>query len=219
MAVAALAAFSTSCVVEEKECEKNNTGEITMVNDNPFEIQVDVINSQNLITTEVRTLAPNASTTYTVPAGIVTTLQVKPEGWSWTNVDVRTATQCVTSTYTWAYCSYDGNNYAKEVSVTNNTGQPINVNVGTSFLAGTEYLLDGQTVYYYNVVAGELTFWAQYIGGAWSSYESGESVSRCGTYSFTWNAGKKANSVKSNNNIDSAPYLPFQSLGTSSIKK
>ncbi len=79
VAIAATAALMTSCVVEEeKECEKNKTGEITVVNANPFSIQVDVINAETGVLNEIRTLEANGSTTYTMAAGVQATIQVKP---------------------------------------------------------------------------------------------------------------------------------------------
>ena len=201
-------------------CVTNNTGEITITNDNPFEIMVDVVNSEHPYATEIRTLTPSASTTYTVTAGLTNTIQVKPEGWTWTNVDTRTAIQCETVSYSWALCNYDGNSYAKEVKVINNTGYKSVVDIKDyNSWVGEIALEDGETAYYWNCDAGEIYFWHRYYGESNVSTTDLYNVAECAEFTFTWTAGKVAAGKKSNEVKKSTPYVPFESLGTSSIKK
>jgi hypothetical protein len=221
VALAATAALMSSCVIEEqKECEKNKTGEITVVNANPFAIQVDVINSETGALNEIRSLAANESTTYTMAAGVQATIQVKPTGWLWTNVAYRTPVECGTETYSWEFCNYGTNSYAKLVTVKNNTGYSMIVDVysyTSSSFAGELSLTTGQTGYYYNVRSGNFKVWGKYTGGSWFYTTSTYSVNTCGTFDFTWSPGLK--SEKSMEIKPSTEFNPFESLGVSNIVK
>ncbi|MDD2563685.1 MAG: hypothetical protein PHU27_05670, partial [Salinivirgaceae bacterium] len=144
------------------------------------------------------------------------------EGISWVDVETKTPTQCVTTTYSWAYCSYNCNRYAKDFKSINNTGRTSVVDIW-SIVAGRYMgevtLYDNETAYHYNVPAGDFKYYIRYLDYDNHTLSDTYTVSRCGEHSMTWTSSKMANSEKSNMVKDSNPYLPFESLGTPSIKK
>lgn len=203
------------------DCFLNNTGEIVLTNANPFPIQVDVINSETGILNEIRALEPNASTIYTLKAGLEATIQVKPTGGSWTNVAYRTPVQCGSEPYSWDYCNYGGNSYAKLVTVFNNTGSKsvVDVLMDGSAWAGEITLENGETAYYYNVRAGNIRFWHRYYGQSNWTYSNDYYVAVCGTFNFTWNNFALKNGIASKEAKQTTEYKPFESLGVSNIVK
>ena len=214
--------MSKTYTIDNIDCIINNTGEITVVNDNPFTIRVDVVNADHPISTGIRTLAANESTTYTVTAGLPTTIQVLPEGWTWTNVDIRTANQCQTVSYSWAYCNYDGNNYAKEIKSTNETGSRTVVDVWSveaGDYMGEVVLENNESAFHYNVPAGDFKYYIRYSNSDQHNLSDTYTVARCATHSMTWSAGKVAAGNKSNEMKQATPYVPFKAFGTPSIKK
>jgi hypothetical protein len=222
VALAATAALMSSCVIEEqKECEKNKTGEITVVNANPFAIQVDVINSETGALNEIRPLAANESTTYTMAAGKQATIQVKPAGWTWTDVGYRTPVECGTETYSWEYCNFRTNSYAKLVSIKNNTGYKsvVDIGYGSQQWAGEIILENNETAYYYNVRAGNIYFWHRYFGQTTQTTSDWYTVGLCGTLNFTWNASGLKNGIITSETKQVTEYKPFESLGVSNIVK
>ncbi|MDD4746934.1 MAG: hypothetical protein PHW19_06615, partial [Salinivirgaceae bacterium] len=84
---------------------------------------------------------------------------------------------------------------------------------------GEVTLYDNETAYHYNVPAGDFKYYIRYLDYDNHTLSDTYTVSRCGEHSMTWTSSKMANSEKSNMVKDSNPYLPFESLGTPSIKK
>ncbi|HON19220.1 MAG TPA: hypothetical protein PK990_08670 [Salinivirgaceae bacterium] len=197
----------SSCILilEEKDCEKNNTADVTVTNDNPFAITVDVLYPGSGSVNEEVSLQPGNSKKYTIPAGN-SAIWVN-QGNGWVKIKEQTVDQCQEFTYNYAFCSYGTNNYAKEVSVKNNTSSTIIVDVYSDGFAGEITLQPNQTAHYYNVKAGNsVKFWAKVLpNGEWREHQTNYTIAKCETFTFTW----IDKSVKDGNKTMEKPFIEY----------
>ncbi len=175
---------------------------------------VDVLYLGSCSIKQETTLQPGATKKYVIPAG-TGAIWINHPGGTWQKINQQSYTQCQEATYSYEYCRYGTNNYAKEILVVNHTGITIRVDVYSNDWAGELDLAPNQTAHYYNVRAGlPLRFAAKVLpDGNWV-YSDQSAVAKCATFTFPWipkstgEAGKL--SVKETSEYN--PVLPL--IGT-----
>ncbi len=182
----AVAASFTSC---KEQCEKDNTGEITVENKTERALWFDVRSGSS--TNEIKKIEAGSSATYTMtPATLKVVASLDNE--EFIEIGTKTLAQCGKETFTTGTqaCSIFE---VTDVTVNNNTGYSGTIDVyvygGVGYL-GEVYLSNGQSHTYTDVPIGsgsidfEIT-----IAGTWF-WSNIYSFSACTPFTFTWNAKK-----------------------------
>lgn len=206
-AMAVLAVFSVlaSCGDKTPKCEKNHTGELTVTNDNPFSLMVDIVAPSTGNLNRIQTLREGESATYTFKAGEIATVQISDaEDVEWLNLVRHTVVDCDESDFIFRVCDWADNQMVKNVKVTNETGVTGYVDV-YSYEWNQWYeevrLRPGESVSFWELPVGEVYIWGEFRGE--EVYSDDFYVGQCETLNFSWTDSKVAGAKKM-----SAPKSP-----------
>ena len=201
LAATALVMTSFSSCIEEKECEKNNTGDVIVTNNTDETLWFDVTGEDGT-TTENRSLQPGASSTYTIPAGTAKIwASYTNENDYFTLVSSQSLSQCEVIDFQTPSRTCELFQ-TTDITVVNNTGEDLYFDVWIydqtqaeeGYYLGDQFIVNGNEYTYYDVyIADGLVNFEFKYGDTWYASDKNDEISACTPFTFTWEA-KKSNS-------------------------
>ena len=201
LVVLALLFLVTSCVVETKECEDDHIGTVKVTNTTGeywnFDVTYDQNNDGTWVTNEEQRLSDNESYKWEDVGSGVVTIWANDINTDWVIVDTVNLGDC--EDYTITYSSKCDLFNTGEVTVVNNSGQYLVVNVyseTSETWSGDKYLQDGYEIEYSEVKSGTISFRYRIYAHSDYYYSSNYTLETCGNFQFTWNSKKMATNNK-----------------------
>ena len=192
-AAALVMASIYSCEIappEVKECEENNTGDVTITNNTDMSLYFDVTGEDGN-TTENRLIESGKSTTYTIPAGTVKIWASRTnENDDFVLVNTQYLAQCDEIDYQSPSETCELFNVT-DVKIINNTGEIIWVDIKQGdYSYGKIMMYINDHDYYFDVdVSEKISIGATFNDNDWK-WHSDVTLTACRQLNFTWNANK-----------------------------